>query len=455
MASDYDPFPDAIALLSRKSPAERHAIARLLDVDGTGARLLQRIAERPDCDRASAAMIYWRLRGLAVAPTPTLDLDSRKAAIAAIDARVRAEPYATSSIAWDGREAWTRQTLIEAVPIDGLPPADRETAAALAGPFAGTDPGPAKFAFIDEPYDQDDIFDSLWREYPTYAAAADWLAGKSPEVWMTVVDDLASSHANEILMWMVQQPECATSVAGRIFWLCDPVDLIANHDHPAWGEARSIAAAIVERWHRGDLIASDIDFSRFANGAGYRAAIAEVDDPLGAPPGLIDPPPGRIAERVPVEQDFEYWCWRTDIGNLVARPRAAAIAQWQTDIAARRSKRPTSSGIDDDPAAPPSWIEQIVYGGKFTGSAVQQDRAWRQFLTLSIGGALLFVAVGRWGSKGLGVGLFMAWIAIVGLYQSSISMGGRRRLFLWWVGAIAATVALTMVFRWLDFGGIK
>ena len=156
----YDVYPDAIAFLSRRSPLERHAIARILDVEGKALPILHWMVAQPDCDLATAAMVFWRARSLAPSyrSIPT-DASAQQALLEAITAKVRAGQYGAPAIAWDGREAWTREPLIGVAPRDGVPTTEA-IPQSLFGPFGSARPEPATHAFLDEPYDQDGIFDS-------------------------------------------------------------------------------------------------------------------------------------------------------------------------------------------------------------------------------------------------------------------------------------------------------
>src|SRR5438034_196884 len=69
---------------------------------------------------------------------------------------------------------------------------------------------------LDAPYESDDMFDSLWERQPVHADIVDWLTGKPESVWLAAVDDLRSSHPDEIYDWMHAQPECAQSVKDKI-----------------------------------------------------------------------------------------------------------------------------------------------------------------------------------------------------------------------------------------------
>ena len=193
MSEIHDPIPgeDAVAFLLRRTPLERHAIARLLGTDGPPLALLDWIVDQPDCDRATAAMIFWRLRTLPAAPDDEFDFDPamRNAVLKKIAAKVEADLFTAARIAWDGREAWDGTALIGASPLPAI--SDFALAARdLSGPFGDAWPEAAACAFLDESYEEDDMFDDLWRVSPDLAAAADWLADKPAEVWMAAVDAL-------------------------------------------------------------------------------------------------------------------------------------------------------------------------------------------------------------------------------------------------------------------------
>ena len=259
----YDPYPDATAFLLRLSPLQRHAVARVLDVDGKALPILQWLVDRPDCDLATAAMIFWRVRSLPSRWTDPADTAARNALLEAIAAKVRAGLYGAPTIAWDGYEAWDREPLIGAAPLAGIATADA-LPAALSGPFGAARAEPAMHAFLDESFETDSVFDSLWRVPPKEAAAADWLIGRPAHDWMAAIDDWLPGHPDDIFEWMLRQPECPQSVAGQIFWLWghDTVTL-PNLDGSA-EHSDELVARVLERWRLGSFVPCDLDFSRYA-----------------------------------------------------------------------------------------------------------------------------------------------------------------------------------------------
>ena len=339
--SEYNPIPDAIGFLGRRTPIERHAIARLLDIDGPALPVLKWIIEQPDCDGATAAMIFWRLRSLPARPfrEREADMAARIAVLESIAANARAGRYAAAAIAWDGLEAWDRSRLIGAPHIDGLSMPATGIPASLAGPFGTARPEPAKYAFFESTYDDDDIFDSLWRNPPIYAAAADWLADKRAEIWIAAVDELRASHPHEIYEWMVLQPECPSSVAGQIFWLHDPLFHAKQQlEGRAPLASREVIGRILARWRKNDFAPCDLDVRRYSNPAGYRALLKGFPgqpDPLDIPPGLLEPPAGRAPASLRLGDDFDFWFIRVSLGNLVPRGRDAALAAWKANKQAR------------------------------------------------------------------------------------------------------------------------
>ncbi len=201
----YDPVPDAVEFLATRTPAQRHAIVRLLATHNRDARalpILRWVIEQDDCDLATAAMTYWRLR----AAPDDADTPERQEILAVILAR--AHTYSGPAIAWDGRAAWERTPLIGA-PAPGA-------SARLSGPFGTVQAGPVGQVFFDVPYDTDDIFDSLWERQPVYADIVDWLTGKPESIWLAAIDDLKSSHPDKIYDWMHAQPECPQSVKDKL-----------------------------------------------------------------------------------------------------------------------------------------------------------------------------------------------------------------------------------------------
>jgi len=338
--SEYNPIPDAIDFLACRTPLERHAIARLLDTDGPALPVLKWMIEQPDCDGATAATTFWRLRGLPVRAFRArhADIQDRSALLESIAANVRAGRYGPMKIAWDGLEAWDRFRLIGAPQADRVRAPDIDTPALLAGPFGTAKPEPAQYAFFGSPYDADDIFDSLWRRPPMYVATADWLADKSADIWMAAVDELQGSHPTEIHEWMVLQPECPSSLAGQIFWLHDPLFHAKQQLEGRAPLSRGVIDHVLARWTKNNLAPCDLAFSRYSNPAGYRALLEgfpDQPDPLDIPPSLLDPANGRVPASVRLSGDFDFWFIRVGLGGLVPRPRAAALAAWRVGEGAR------------------------------------------------------------------------------------------------------------------------
>lgn len=425
----YDPKPDAIDFLSRKSPVERHAIARLLDVDGDALAVLRWIAEQPDCDGTTAAMIFWRLWSL-----PAIDAAAREAALQAIVAR----DHAAATIAWDGLETWQRTRLIGAPRADGLKSADLAVPARFHGPFGTTVPEPAKYVFFDHDYADDDIFDSLWRTAPIYAQATDWLAGKPAETWMAALDELVGGHPDSIHEWMLAQPECSAPVAGQIFWMHEPGFFARERlqgRQAALPRALDLALA---RWRKGDLAPSDLDFSRYAGTDGYRKLLASFPgrtDPLGIPQDLLVPRNGRVPARSALRAEFDFWFIAVDIGGQAPRPRVAATAAWQRDLA----------------AAKPSVLDRLFYGEVFSAERRQIDRAWKRFNLLTALLAIVLVVLIRTHAPAwAGFTAFLLLLGVISLFHASAVMGGWRRLVPWWIATALVTLALAFLFRRLD-----
>lgn len=333
---DYDPIPDSIAALEQKSWPQRFAIARLLEVDDPSLEIYRWLIEQPDCDRTTAAIIFWRLRALEPGPNKVL-LSDRASLLQRISERAQTDAYRDLAIAWDGSEAWERTPLIGVNPLPGVD--SPEPPRTLFGPFIGTTPEPATYAFFESPYEEDDIFDSLWRYNAEYVAAADWLTGKSHDVWMSSVEQLIGGHPNRLYLWMASQPECPAPVAGQIFWEGTPVFysqgmLERGLEKPTgtYANIYELLDPILQRWRQGDYVASDLDFRRFAHTAEYKALLARFPnrpDPLDIPADLLDPVPGRVPGAIDLADEFDFWCIKTSLGGLVPRPRSAAVQQWK------------------------------------------------------------------------------------------------------------------------------
>ena len=339
----YDPVPDAIAALQTKTALQRHAIARLLQPHGPSLEVLRWVAAQPDCDLATAAMIFWRLFCL-----PPLDgAQDRVTTLELIMMRVRANEYGQAAISWDGMEVWDRTSLVGGPPIPSLKAL--EVPQELFGPFEGAVPEPASHAFFDVPYAkaEDDAFDSLWRVTPALAASADWLVNKPAEVWMATPMELAGGHPTELYLWMLRQPECPAPVAGQMFWLCDPIGyakrLLAGSSETRGGVfAFDLLGPILDRWRTTGFAPSDLDFSGVACPAEYRALLNEFPgkpDPLHIPANLLDPVPGKTPVALRLTEDFDFWCIKHSSGQI-PRPRSAAVQEWQRSLTPRDPEPP-------------------------------------------------------------------------------------------------------------------
>ena len=450
----YDPYLEAIAFLMRRSALERHAIARILDVEGKALPILHWLVTHPDCDLATAAMVFWRVRSLAPSyrSVPT-DAIARRALLEVITAKAGAGQYRAPGIAWDGREAWTREPLIGVAPHVDVP-ATETIPPALFGPFGSDHPEPATHAFLDEPYDQDSIFDSLWRIHYDAAAAADWLIDKPAHVWMKAIDDLSGHHPDDVLEWMVLQPELPRAVAGQIFWVWghDPVTVAELEGSSTHSD--ELVAIILERWRSGNLAPCDLDFSRYAHSESYRELAQEVlgHGHLEMFADLLSPRPGRMPAATNSDDDFAYWLLQVE---LAPRPRSVAISTWKADTAAElAAAKSAAAAAAEAAAAPPTLLERLFYGGKFTGANSQIDRCWKQFNLVMIAGGMLLIALIRGGAPKTAFWVLLALIAILSIYQSSANMGSWRRIVGWWVGAFALAIGLAFLFRWIDKGFI-
>ena len=404
IASQPQATLDAITILERLTPAERHAMARLLDTH-EAIRLLGWIADRPDCDLATAAMIFWRLRSIPGRYHDVEDVAARNALLATIDSRCRGGGYPSCDLAWDGIEAWERSPLIDAPPLSDVENAVHTIPPALRGPFGHRPAEPAWQVLLDQDIAWDDVFDAMWRCHPDDAGIADYLIERGAGVWLAAIDDRISTHADDLFDWMLRQPECPESAAARIAYFLGP----------DWVDGRSIGAL----------------------------------------------PTGERARPQPVPRpgDFDYFRLIRCRGSSLPRPRAAAIAEWQASAGSVRTLAdsvPTSDGQrrrSDARVATP--IERFCYGGKFTGTQDQMDRCWRRFNILTLSGGALLVILMRNGAPHAAIWTFFALAALVAVAQSSWKMGSSARLVTWWVVVSAVAIALAFVFRTLDAGAMR
>ncbi len=464
-AAEYDLVQDAIDFLSPLTPAKRHAIVRAIGFDEESLAVMAWLVAEPDCDLATAAMIFWRLRSL-------LDMENdtqrtpRHGAVRAIIlndivARVENGSYTSSELAWDGCEAMERTPLIGAPQVDGLDGYGGAAPSALYGPFDGLAPEPLKFIFLDFEYADDDIFDGMWRYGADYNVdLSDWLIGKPADVWMQTFEDLLNAHPHDFYDWMARQPECPSCVAGRIFWGCsDP--FYAIHDRAVAMLSGEIAREdgfgtvtyILERWQKGGYADSEPNYQFWSGGESYLEMLKRFPgaaDPLDIPHTLLFSQGTEPAPTLPLlSSDFAYWCAVESFGGLVERPREKALQQWH------------AGAIVD---TTPSWEEYwkaantplggvhsaFFYGGPFTGEKAQIDRAWKIFNAVSIALALAMIVALRFGFSAIGSGLLLALIGFVAYAQSCFKLGGWRRLAIWWISVTAVSFIGAFFFRWLN-----
>ncbi|MEO1015967.1 MAG: hypothetical protein AAFX08_12355 [Pseudomonadota bacterium] len=464
-AAAYDPVQDAIDFLSPLTPAKRHAVVRAIGFDEESLAVMAWLATEPDCDLATAAMVFWRLRTL-----PDMEDDRQRTprygAVRAkilndIVARVENGSYTSSDLAWDGCEAMERTQLIDAPQVDGLEGYAGEAPSALFGPFGGSALETLNLVFLDFDYADDDIFDAMWR-YGGYDQVdlADWLVGKPADVWMQTFEDLLNAHPHDFYDWMARQPECPSCVAGRIFWGCsDPFYSIHDRAETILSgettreDAFGTVTYILERWRKGGYADSAPNYQFWSGGEGYLEMLKQFPgtaDPLDIPHSLLFSQGTEPAPTLPLlSSDFVYWCAVVSFGGGVERPREKALQQWRSDAVVDT----TPSGNENWKAsdAPPGGVHSaFFYGGPFTGEKAQIDRAWKVFNGVSAVLAIAMIAALRLGFSGFGAGLLLALIGFVAYAQSCFKLGGWRRLLLWWIGVTAISFFGAFFFRWLD-----
>lgn len=443
---DHELLADVTGFLGRKPPLAWHELARMLEVDGDALKVLAWIAAQPDCDTATAAIIFWRVRGLDGG-----DIPQRRAVLEAIAAR----DWGAARIAWDGIELWDRVRLIDAPALAGL---EVVAPTALLGPFGSEEAEPPGHVLLDPQHHEYDLFDSMWRVSPRDAAVVDWLPGKSPEQWIAMAEAIYGAHPSDLFEWMVRQPECADAVAGRLFWMSDPgYHAEALIEGREWrGEGYETCREVLRRWRAGDLVPSDLDFSRQADGDAYRAVLARHpghSDPLDIPADLLDPAPGRVVEPVNPYLDYRQWFAIAQHSYGSSNFRAELAGQQQASIEGWERSRRDALAREAERNRPPGLLDRVFYGGKFTGAQAQMDRAWRGLIVVTLAGGALVLALWRLGAPTmLGFGAFLALTAIVSLWLSAAKIGGALRHWGYWGGVTVAALGLAMLFRWIDKG---
>ncbi|MBX9858522.1 MAG: DUF4274 domain-containing protein [Sphingomonas sp.] len=397
--------PDTVAFLRRRTPLERHAIARILDTDGNALAVLKWIVAQEDCDPATMAMIFWRLRSVSPRDDQRFDFaDARNDVLRLIKAKAFDDSASPPRIAWDGLEAWTRSPIIDATPLSGIED-DIDVYPRFCGPFGEEVAEPACFAFLDVDYSTDDLFDALWRVHYDEVAVVDWLQGKSADVWLAAVDDLLGSHPDAIFEWMVEQPECPDAVAARIFWDYD---------------TKSLRSSILKRWRSSGFVKSGLDFRQYVGDRDYD----------GLPADLTAPQPGRVPLAVNLAEDFVWWVASVSIGGLVARPRHRAEAEWR---AALSTPRATS-------APPPSPAEV--------------DTNYRRLNLITILAFGVTIALWRTGLTKPAAITFTAFLILIPMYMGFINTGGFWRTARWLAAVTGASIALALLFRFIDTGAL-
>lgn len=410
LSSPHQIDPEVVAIIERRTPAERHAIARLLDTQGEALHLIAWIAAQPDCDVTTASMIFWRLWSLPDdGGDAAQDAATRNAVLLAVLERLRTGTFAPPTMAWDGYEAWARIPLIGAPRVAGILVQEDEIPAALHGPFGTCQPEPAWEILLDEDSIWEEYLEPLWRRHrdaagvcfsePHDVDATEYLLTKGDDVWLAAIDDLTGSYPDHLYLWMLRQPECPASAAHRM----------ARIYGSDWAATRRI--------HLSDEPQPEIR-------------------PVARP------------------DDYKYYCLIAHRQNLTPCPRAEISGSWQSpgevDLA-WHGYMPEAQRTAPEDTRPATIVERFCYGGKYVGSRAQMDRCWRRFNVITVAGSVLLVVLARVGPRTSAIWLFFALTAFVSIAQSSWKMGPVYRLLLWWLIAIGVGFALIGVFRSIDF----
>ncbi len=412
---------DAAAFLSRRSPAERHAIARILAPDGEGLACLAWIIAQPDSDPATLAMVFWRLRCVPPEYPKAFAARKRSAVLADIAQQLAARDAAPALLAWDGREAWTLAPLIGAAPLPGITD-QPEAAARLQGPFGTHQPEPALFAFLDEPYAKDDIFDPLWLYHYDAAAIVDLLDAMPAEAWLAAIKALCASHPGEAFEWMIDNPRCTDAVAAMAFRMCDDY---------------ALRCKIAARWHEGHFGLSGLDYSAWA---------WPVDpDHDNLPAALHSSPPGRKPDLdMRLDHDFAWWVACGHYSGLVPRPRAEALKSWQQTQAPAQAGSAADAGDRQDGKA-----------GRKPGPDIEtQNRNFLRLNLLTLLCAVLTFGLWRLGlDKPAAIAFFAALLGIPA-YLAFVPVGSARRQAAWFASLAGLGMAFAFVMRFIDKGAI-
>lgn len=315
---------DARQFLERRTPDQWHAIARLLVVDGPALAVHAWVIDQAACDTATLAMIFWRLRTVPRGHRHPVDVEGRNQVLARIADRVARTPPAPAQFAWNGVEAVNGVPLIDAPPLPGIDDFP-EAAELLRPPFGRVEAEIAVLAFLDEPYEVDDIFDDWWMHPVDYAGIIDLLDGKGADDWLFAVEDMAGAHPEDVFDWMAQHRDCTDAVAAAI---------LSWHDTPGMREL------ILGRWMANGFAHSGIDYTRFAQ---------TLPRSVDLPAALRDPPAGRQPAPSELTESFAWYVASVSYGNVISRPRSKAESEWRAAKVLPSSPQKTP-WINPDPA---------------------------------------------------------------------------------------------------------
>jgi hypothetical protein len=165
--------------------------------------------------------------------------------------------------------------LIAALRVDGVTIREAAIPALLFGPFGTAEPEPAKYAFLEEPYDVDDIFDSLWRTGPRSMRPlpTGWSASPPRYGWQRSMK-LQEAIPKTYMSGWFSSPDAHLRLLVRSSGSHGP-EFDAERGSRAGRAPRTPRSSTTcsRAGERANFARCDLDFSRYSNAAGHRALL--------------------------------------------------------------------------------------------------------------------------------------------------------------------------------------